>query len=170
VTSSLATSTARSTTVSWGRASCQLWQTSRTTARAAAGRGRDRGQPQLIAQLGRVGQGRVQASSTVAYSHSRCGGWTWCKTSATCGCAPQRSTLVVGQRPTLAGDGLVDPRDLVLDSGNLLGRVRRQLPEGPALGPRLLGPRNQLGPAGLRIGRHVGVHTSDTALLPTWHV
>jgi hypothetical protein len=77
---------------------------------------------------------------------------------------------VVGQRPTLAGDGLVDPRDLVLDPGNLLGRVRRQLPEGPALGPRLLGPRNQLGPAGLRIGRHVGVHTSDTALLPTWHV
>jgi hypothetical protein len=38
---------------------------------------------------------------------------------------------LLGQRATLVGNGLVDPRDLALDPLNLLGCVVDQLPEGP---------------------------------------
>ena len=72
---------------------------------------------------------------------------------------------LLGQWPILAGDGIVHPRDLVLDTGDRLGGIRYLLPEGLALGPRLLGPRNELGPAGVSIDRHLSVHTLATALL-----
>jgi hypothetical protein len=54
---------------------------------------------------------------------------------------------LLGQRPALVGDGLMHPCDLVLDPGDLLGRVRHQLPEGLAAGSCLRGARGRLGSA-----------------------
>ena len=56
------------------------------------------------------------------------------------------------QRPALVADGLVHARDIQFDLSNRLGQLGDLLPKRAAVRLRLLGTREQLRPAWLRIG------------------
>jgi hypothetical protein len=61
---------------------------------------------------------------------------------------------LLGQRPTLTGEVLVHPRDLLLDLSDRLGQFGDLHPERLALRPRLLGSSERMGAAGIRIGHY----------------
>jgi len=57
-----------------------------------------------------------------------------------------------GQRPPLLGEVLVHSGDVQHDLGNRLGQLGDLLPERAAVRLRLLGTREQVRPAGVRVG------------------
>ena len=67
------------------------------------------------------------------------------------------------QRPTLLSEVLVHAGDIPLDLGDRLCHLGNPLPERLALRPQLLGSREQLRPAGVRISHHGDRHTLKPA-------
>jgi hypothetical protein len=68
---------------------------------------------------------------------------------------------LLSQCPALIGEGLVYSRDLLFDSGDRFSRPGDLYQEGLAVRPRLLGPLERIGAAGVRVGHDEGPYPSN---------